>query len=146
MVWDFAEAVPLRRLSGRFDGAIEWVSSRFADVWPAIYARQARSQLADACESPLPDDAAHVWFTDPPYYDAVRTRTFRTSFSSGSNERCPTSRSCAIRSTRQSADSKDTRDCSGRNQSSFEGKPKDREFFEERMARAFAEGRRVTQR
>ena len=31
----------------------------------------ARSQLADACESPLPDDTAQVWFTDPPYYDAV---------------------------------------------------------------------------
>src|SRR5207245_796709 len=27
--------------------------------------------LADACESPLASESASVWFTDPPYYDAI---------------------------------------------------------------------------
>ena len=31
----------------------------------------AQTQCADAVRSPLPNDAAGVWFTDPPYYDAV---------------------------------------------------------------------------
>ena len=28
-------------------------------------------QLADACESPLVSESSGIWFTDPPYYDAV---------------------------------------------------------------------------
>jgi adenine-specific DNA methylase len=28
-------------------------------------------QLADATNSPLPDDSCSVWFTDPPYYDSI---------------------------------------------------------------------------
>ena len=28
-------------------------------------------QLADATDSPLPDELVSIWFTDPPYYDAI---------------------------------------------------------------------------
>ena len=31
----------------------------------------AQTQLADGAEHPLPDQAANIWFTDPPYYDSV---------------------------------------------------------------------------
>src|SRR5262249_38926012 len=37
--------------------------------WPGSTAGQV--QAADAAEHPLPDQTARVWFTDPPYYDAV---------------------------------------------------------------------------
>ena len=32
---------------------------------------RAKFNLADAADHPLPDQTASVWFTDPPYYDAV---------------------------------------------------------------------------
>ena len=38
--------------------------------WPRIN-RDGQVQIADAASLPVPDDAADVWFTDPPYYDAV---------------------------------------------------------------------------
>jgi putative DNA methylase len=31
----------------------------------------AQAQIADAASHPLPDETSAVWFTDPPYYDAV---------------------------------------------------------------------------
>ncbi|MFH1999217.1 MAG: DUF1156 domain-containing protein, partial [Planctomycetota bacterium] len=68
IVWDFAEAVPWSDSSGNLDGAIDW-TARVIEAWPGSNAGQLQS--ADATQHPLPDEAAQVWFTDPPYYDAV---------------------------------------------------------------------------
>jgi putative DNA methylase len=68
IIWDFVETNPFAEASGGVPGAIEWVA-RVADL--AVRTRQAQVQIADAARSPLPDDAASAWFTDPPYYDAV---------------------------------------------------------------------------
>lgn len=69
IVWDFAEAVPWSDSSGNFDGAVEWVA-RVAEHTQSI-GQTGQVQAADACFSPLSDDSCSVWFTDPPYYDAV---------------------------------------------------------------------------
>lgn len=69
MVWDFAEAVPWTSSSGNFDGALEWVT-RVIETCPRG-AGTAQVQLADATRHPLPDETTDVFFTDPPYYDAV---------------------------------------------------------------------------
>lgn len=69
MVWDFCEINEFGdAATGGYDGALDWVA-RVLDAWPGSTAGQA--QIADAAEHPLPDDAATVWFTDPPYYDAI---------------------------------------------------------------------------
>ena len=68
MVWDFAEAVPWTDSSGNFQGAWEWIAGVIERL-PRLPAAQI--QLADACELPLPDETCNVWFTDPPYYDAI---------------------------------------------------------------------------
>ena len=46
--------------------------------WGSMVAEEQRDcpvgghiQSADAAQHPLPDETANVWFTDPPYYDAV---------------------------------------------------------------------------
>ena len=67
IVWDFVEAC------GSSGGApltdqIGWIA-RVVDTWPGSPA--GRVQIADATELPLPRSAASIWFTDPPYYDAV---------------------------------------------------------------------------
>jgi len=69
MVWDFCEVVPTSTASGGFDGAIEWVA-RVAESLPATL-RSGQVEHISADEQYLPDGSANVWFTDPPYYDAV---------------------------------------------------------------------------
>ena len=70
MAWDFCESVPPCSSSGSFLSAY----SRSADgLEPVIgvLKRLGGVQVADSADHPLPDQAASVWFTDPPYYDAV---------------------------------------------------------------------------
>jgi adenine-specific DNA methylase len=70
MAWDFAEAAPLGEASGSFLSAYE----RTADAIVPSDCRASVSatvQCADACDHPLPDESADIWFTDPPYYDSV---------------------------------------------------------------------------
>src|SRR5690606_23182562 len=40
-------------------------------LWSSRGVRRGQVQAASATRHPLPDESAHLWFTDPPYYDAV---------------------------------------------------------------------------
>ena len=70
MVWDFAEAVVTSQSTGSFLDGIEIVAGCVEAV-SRISGRAGQVQQADACELPLPAESAAVWFTDPPYYDAI---------------------------------------------------------------------------
>jgi len=68
-MWDFAEGVPTSSSSGGFDKTLQNVFrtlSKIGSNWAL-----GQVQQADARNSPLPCDSASIWFTDPPYYDAV---------------------------------------------------------------------------
>jgi hypothetical protein len=69
MVWDFAEAVPFSDATGGWDGAVKWISDVVEQTASIVSIGQV--QQADAAQPVLPDASAAVWFTDPPYYDAV---------------------------------------------------------------------------
>ncbi len=143
MVWDFCETMPLTTESGGYDGALGWVVA-VTEALHVLKGADGQIQLADACASPLTDDAADVWFTDPPYYDAVgyaelsdfffvwlkRTQPenpiLRDPFDA-ENQLAPKVRECVQDESYLSSD----------------GIPKDRAFFERTIAQAFAEGRRV---
>ena len=69
MVWDFLEMVPI---------ADEEEFPELVDTMAHVIEFFARSnpnngqvEAADATDHPLPDQAAGIWFTDPPYYDSV---------------------------------------------------------------------------
>ncbi len=141
IVWDFAEAVPWADASGNFAGAVEWVSLVIESL--QNLSRYGQVQIADACQSPLPDRSCGVWFTDPPYYDAVpyadladlffvwtkRTllgHSFLTNPFEANNPLTPKTLEIVQDETKE-----------------FAGRPKDRQFFEDRMGCAFAEGHRV---
>lgn len=68
IIWDFAEVNPTSDATGGLEGALEWIAN-VIDRWPG--SRVGQAQQADATKSPLPDDSATIWFTDPPYYDAI---------------------------------------------------------------------------
>jgi putative DNA methylase len=72
MLWDFAETCPLSDSTGAFSTSVTLVSDVLrAQHIPIGDLNQNAAQLASATAHPLPDHAAHVLITDPPYYDAI---------------------------------------------------------------------------
>ena len=68
-VTDFVETVFCESGSGGWDGLLDWSAMAVATL--GAIGSPATTFQADAAEHPLSDQAAQVWFTDPPYYDAV---------------------------------------------------------------------------
>ena len=141
MVWDFGESNYLAETSRTWTSATNSIAEVVKNSSPTVVVGQA--QQADAMNHPLPDQSARVWFTDPPYYDAIpysdlsdfflvwlkRTLTdhqlLRDPFDPG-NFLSPKTEEIVQDETKLNC-----------------GKPKDRAWFEEAMTVAFTEGRRV---
>jgi len=69
MACDYGETSPFGEQAGDYQvtlGTMIRVVDRLA-----LDQRGAQAQIADATLCPLPDESSDVWFTDPPYYDAV---------------------------------------------------------------------------
>jgi adenine-specific DNA methylase len=141
IAWDFGEAVLTSCSSGSFEVSLENLASGI-DALGSI-ATSGACQVADATEHPLPDDTAQVWFTDPPYYDAVPYADLSDFFFVWLKRalpghpllRDPFDPANPLSPKRREAVQDETKRHNGR--------PKDRAWFEETMAKAFAEGRRV---
>jgi len=69
VVWDFVESAPFSASSGNLAGAIEWVSRVVESQ--SVLSQTGQIEQIDAAASAVPQESASVWFTDPPYYDAV---------------------------------------------------------------------------
>lgn len=140
IVWDFAEVVVTADAPGNWKSGYELIAE-VIDSSRSYTSGQV--QLADATEHPLPDDTAHVWFTDPPYYDAVPYADLSDFFlvwlkralSHDPLLHDPFDSTNPLTPKQREAVQDETK-C-------VDGRPKDRAWFEEVMARAFAEGRRV---
>lgn len=133
MKWDFAEGCPLTK------GTAGWDDSygppvRAIESLASVNLKGGTATQSNATHHPLPDDAAHGFVTDPPYYDAVPyaalsdffyvwlKRTMPESLASFFVENlAPKDGECIVDDARQ----------------------KDRFYFEQCMAKAMAEGRRV---
>ena len=68
IVWDFAEVPIFSNSTGNFLSGLELVA-KVVEAWPGRTTGQV--QPANATDHPLPNESAGVWFTDPPYYDAI---------------------------------------------------------------------------
>ena len=140
IVWDFCETLPTSSESGGLEGAVDWVS-RVVEVLPGSNTGQV--QPADATQHPLPDQSAAVWFTDPPYYDAIPYSDLSDFFLVWLKRalpghpllRDPFNPDNPLSPKAQEAVQDETREC--------DGHVKDRVFFEDTMGDAFTEGRRV---
>ena len=137
VVWDFAEAVVMSGSTGSFQDAIEVVAGCIGPA-AANFDISGQVQQADACASPLPDETVGVWFTDPPYYDAIPYSDLSDFFFVWLKRtlpgyallRDPFDLQNSLSPKLQEAVQDETRQ--------FEGQPKDRAFFEKVMSRAFA--------
>ena len=142
IVWDFAEVVITAEAPGNWKSGYRLIG----DVVTAARSPQpAQTQLADATDHPLPDQTAGVWFTDPPYYDAIPYADLSDFFMVWLKRSLPTHpllrdpfdpTNPLTPKQRELVQDETKRD---------DGRPKDSEWFEESMAKAFAEGRRLLQ-
>jgi len=140
LTWDFCEIDPVGDGPGNLAGAIDW-TAKVVEAWPG--STSGLVQIADATAHPLPDETAQVWFTDPPYYDAVPYADLSDFFFVWLKRTLPghpllrdpfDPANPLTPKTRETVQDETKKD---------DGRPKDRAWFEETMARAFAEGRRV---
>ena len=141
IVWDFLEMVPVvdKQEFPELVNAMARVIEFFAASQPTA----GQVQQADATSHPLPDQSAGIWFTDPPYYDAIPYADLSDFFlvwlkrtlQNDPHLRDPFDSANPLSPKRQ--------ECVWNRSHDYEGRPKDALFFEETIARAFREGRRV---
>ncbi len=140
IVWDFCEGNPFSDSTGGYDGALEWVS-KVVEGWPGSRAGQV--QPADAAEHPLPDETAQAWFTDPPYYDQIPYADLSDFFLVWLKRALPGHSLLCDPFDPENPLTPKTQECVWNQGHAFNGRPKDPQFYEDAMARAFAEGRRI---
>ena len=140
IVWDFSEGNPFSGSTGGYDGALDWIAT-VASAWPESGTGEV--QQADATEHPLPDQAAGVWFTDPPYYDAVPYADLSDFFLVWLKRALPDHPLWQDPFDPDNPLSPKNPEAVQDETKRVHGRPKNREWFEETMADAFVEGRRV---
>ena len=141
IVWDFTEVVVTADAPGNWESGYELVAEVAA---ASRTSGPGQVQLADATQYPLPDEACGVWFTDPPYYDAIPYADLSDFFFVWLRR----AQSPDLALLHDPFDSTNQLTPKVReivqDESKFaDGRAKDRDWFEEAIARAFAEGRRV---
>ena len=117
--------------------------NKTADSVGGIGPKPGQIQSTVAVDHPLPDAAAGIWFTDPPYYDAIPYSDLSDFFLVWLKRtlpdhpllRDPFDPDNSLSPKDREAVQDETKECNGR--------VKDRAFFEDTMGGAFAEGCRV---
>lgn len=140
IVWDFAEVVITSNAPGNWQSGYELI----ADVINAMSsAGTGHTQVADAACHPLPDDSSEVWFTDPPYYDAVPYADLSDFFFVWLKRALKGHPLLCDPFNPENLLSPKIREAVQDETKHADGRFKDRAWFEETMARAFSEGRRT---
>lgn len=140
IAWDFIELVPLAG-NEEFLELINAISVVIEETASAgLLVGQAQQAKADEC--PLPNDSACVWFTDPPYYDAIPYADLSDLFYVWLKRMMPES---AINryAGREDGLTPKRAECTWNQAHVVNGKPKTPAFFESSIAAAFSEGRRL---
>ena len=143
MAWDFGEAVLIGRSTGSFEDRIRILVrtiSRMAKPYDNVV---GTSQLAEADDHPLPNETASVWFTDPPYYDAVPYADLSDFFLVWLKRALPENRLLGDPFDPENPLAPKTQEAVQDETKRVGDESKDRDWFEGKMAEAFSEGRRV---
>ncbi|MBZ5523274.1 MAG: DUF1156 domain-containing protein [Acidobacteriia bacterium] len=137
MVWDFTEAVPFGGGTGSWDSAVRWVDGAVRSI-AELPIGSAQVQQAAAQYSPLPSESVEVWFTDPPYYDNIPYADLADFFFVW-QKRCQLS----PRFKSEDGLTPKSSEAVWNYAHVVDGVPKDKLFFEQAIAKACVEGRRV---
>ena len=132
MVWDFAEAQFSWRASRRLFNKLGTMA-RVVDSLSEILG-SGQVQAADATSHPLPDEIAGVWFTDPPYYDAIPYSDLSDFFLVWLKRALPDQSLLRDPFDPDNPLSPKTAEAVQDETKQVDGRPKDRAWFEETMA------------
>ncbi len=142
ILWDWGEIVPISSSSGAFGVAIDWIANA-TDAIGTLVNGAGQVQSSDAIQHVLPDQSAGVWFTDPPYYDAIPYSDLSDFFLVWLKRMLPGNPVLRDPFDPTNPLSPKTREAVQDETRKSDGRVKDRWFFEDTMGAAFAEGRRV---
>ena len=142
ITWDFVEPTALGDTSGAYGAGIDAVISATKTISNSSISAGQTLQC-DATEHPLPSETATVYFTDPPYYDAIPYSDLSDYFVVWLKRALPGHPMLRDPFDPENPLSPKSREAVQDETKMVNGQPKDRAFFEETMAQAFAEGRRV---
>ena len=138
MIWDHAEGNPFSATTGNWTGAVDWIS-RVIEFLSSIPMPAVQVTRGDAIRTAYESSSLHGIVTDPPYYDAVPYANlsdfFYVWFRRVLADRLPD-----VFRTPLTPKGPEIVQLAERNPAY---KHKTREFFEQRMKDAFAEGARV---
>ncbi len=143
ITWTFPESIPWGHWAENFDGSVEAIAKCIEKGFHGVDSL-AQVQIADAARSPLVDDSCQVWFTDPPYYFAVPYADLSDFFFVWIKRALPNHP--LARDPFDAANPltpKVGELCEMAHWDSVRYPHKDQKFFENGMAVAFSEGRRV---
>jgi adenine-specific DNA methylase len=141
-VWDYGETNPLSSISRSWSSALN-------SIWNVLTTlvnsqmQSGQAQQADATEHPLPNETAQVWFTDPPYYDAIPYADLSDFFYVWLKRTLPAHPLLRDPYDPSNLLSPKWRELTVSTVAGEHDAPKNRDDFERGMARAFTEGRRV---
>ena len=141
--WDWAEAVLTADSSGSFFSAYERSTTALENAFGYSYAAGSVQSGDAASLGGLPDDGVGVWFTDPPYYDAVPYADLSDFFLVWLKRALPQHPLLRDPFDPTNPLTPKQREAVQDKTKHVDGRPKDRVWFEETMAKVFAEGRRV---
>lgn len=140
IVWDFAESIPIGGSTGDFHKQTKWLVKIVDDF---SVKDRAMVQTVDAGDHPLPDQSAELWFTDPPYYNAIPYSDLSDFFLVWLKRTLPNHYSLQDPFDPANLLSPKNREIVQDETKRENNRKKDRDWFEEKMAKAFSEGRRV---
>ena len=140
ITWDFCEIAPIGDGPGNLVGASDWIGRV---IESCSKSNPGQIQLADATNHSLPDQTAGIWFTDPPYYDAIPYADLSDFFLVWLKRTLPNHPLLRDPFDPDNPLSPKTREAVQDETKLDAGRPKDRAWFEETIGDAFAEGRRV---
>ena len=142
MSWDFIETNILEESFVGIDRAIKHILDVLTKT-SCIDLHPGSLQQADAIKNPLPDQAAAVWFTDPPYYDAIPYSDLSDFFLVWLKRALPDHHLLGDPFDPGNLLSPKSREAVQDETKTCDGRVKDRAFFRDVMGHAFAEGHRV---
>ena len=141
IVWDFGESNYFADTSRSWSSAIASVGKVIDSASPTLAAGSV--DQADATNHSLPDQSASIWFTDPPYYDAIPYADLSDFFLVWLKRTLPSHPLSHDPLDPDNRLSPKVAEAVQDETKHVNGAPKDRTWFEQTIARAFAEGRRT---
>ena len=143
IVWDFAESVPLAGSAGGFLSTIESISNVLTNVYNSVGNKVGQVSISDACDIPLPDESTNIWFTDPPYYDAIPYSDLSDCFLVWLQRALPDLDLLRNPYEESNLSPKIAEIVQDNAKTLSDGTIKDKQFFEKKISIAFSEGKRI---